>query len=41
MVNGNLDSLQKLQDALAEDYIMNMDFSTAINDSWSGTIQDA
>ena len=41
MANGNLDSLQKLQDALAEDYIMNMDFSTAINEDWSGTIKDA
>ena len=41
MANGNLDSLQKLQDALAEDYIMNMDFSTAINEDWSGTIADA
>lgn len=41
MANGNLDSLQKLQDALAEDYIMNMDFSTAINENWSGTIADA
>lgn len=41
MVNGNLGSLQKLQDALAEDYILNMDFSSAINDSWSGTITDA
>lgn len=41
IVNGNLDGLQKLQDALAEDYIMNMDFSTAINEDWSGTIKDA
>lgn len=41
MANGNLDSLQKLQDALAEDYVMNMDFSTAINEDWSGTIKDA
>jgi arginine decarboxylase-like protein len=41
MVNGNLDGLQQLQAALAEDYIVNMDFSTAINDNWSGTIKDA
>lgn len=41
MANGNLDSLQKLQDALAEDYIINMEFSTAINENWSGTIADA
>ena len=41
MANGNLDSLQKLQDALAEDYVMHMDFSTAINEDWSGTIKDA
>lgn len=41
MANGNLDSLQKLQDALAEDYILNMEYKTAINDNWSGTIQDA
>ena len=41
MANGNLDSLQKLQDALAEDYILNMEYSTAINEDWSGTISDA
>lgn len=39
LVNGNLDSLHQLQDALAEDYIMNMEFRSS--DDWRGTIQDA
>jgi hypothetical protein len=41
MVNGNLDSLQQLQDALAEDYILNMEFKSARNEEWSGTISEA
>ena len=41
LINGDLSSLQELQDALAEDYIVNMEYSTAINDSWQGSISDA
>ena len=41
LVNGNLDSLKGLQDALAEDYILNMDISSAINQEWTGGVQDA
>ena len=41
MVNGNLESLETLQDALAEDYILNMDFKQAINNDWTGTIANA
>ena len=41
MVNGNLDDLQKLQDALAEDYILNMEFKSARNEEWSGTVSEA
>lgn len=41
LVNGNLDSLKGLQDALAEDYILNIELKQAINDSWAGTTEDA
>ena len=41
VVNGNLNSLQQLQDALAEDYIVNMEISTPVNEEWSGTIAEA
>ena len=41
LVNGDLDSLEELQDALAEDYIVNMEYSTPINNSWEGSVSEA
>ena len=39
MVNGNFDSLQKLQDALAEDYILNMDIHQPRDEDYAFSVE--
>ena len=42
IASGDIETLYELQDSLAKDYVLNMEFTTSLdNDIWSGTIKDA